>query len=256
MSSLGSSSMDSLNSMLTSTKNRFSEGSNLAKSHIRDNEGFVAFSGGKDSMASLHMALQFNPKIPVCFYDSGLEFPENIEYIHSIAKLYNINLHIIESKPTILDILKKEAFFDHKKTPVKLKTSLLDAKITFPSREAHERFGLGRIWGLRAEESHGRKQLLVPRKGTFTTKAGETVTSPVWNWSSKDIFTYLEENNIPVNPLYAKMRELGVDEKGLRVGSIVDGGSLDFGRITWLKRGWPEIYDKMRIALPRIEEFR
>lgn len=207
-------------------------------------------------MVSLHLALQTDPNIPVCFYDSGLEFPENIAYIHDIANLYNINLHIIHSTPTVLDILKKEAFFDHKKMPVHLKTSIMEAKITNPSKEAHAKFGQGRIWGLRAEESRGRRMLLVPRHGSFETKEGETVTSPVWNWSTTQIFAYLEQKSIPENPLYEKMRKMGVPEKGLRVGSIVDGGNLDYGRITWLKRGWPELYDKMRIALPRIDEFR
>lgn len=256
MSSLNSMSPNLLSEHLNSTKNRFSYGLNTAENHIRNNPGFVAFSGGKDSMVSLHLALQIDPDIPVCFYDSGLEFPENIEYIHYIANLYNINLHIIRSEPTVLDILKKEAFFDHKKTPIDLKTSLLEAKILLPSQKAHESFGSGRIWGLRMEESRERKMLLLPRKGSFETKEGYTVTSPVWNWSSHQIFAYLNKKAIPLNPIYAKLQGLGVEEKGLRVGTILDGGNLDYGRVTWLKRGWPELYDQLRIALPRIDEFR
>lgn len=256
MATLDSMSPVSLSSHLHSTSAKFLEGLKTARNHIEESKGFVAFSGGKDSTVSLHLALQTEPNIPVCFYDSGLEFPENLEYIQSIANLYSLNLHIIHSKPTVLDILRKEAFFDHKRMPVHLQTSIVEAKITNPSKEAHEKFGTGRIWGLRAEESRGRQMLLVPRRGTFKSKDGEHVTSPVWNWSSTQIFSYLEKNSIPENPLYGKMRQLGVPEKGLRVGSIVDGGNLDYGRITWLKRGWPDIYERLRIALPRIDEFR
>lgn len=256
MVSLDGSDIGTLSSMLNLTRSKYVEGEEMIQKHISSTPGFVAFSGGKDSTVSLHLALQYDPHIPVCFYDSGLEFPENLEYIHSLANLYNINLHIIKSKPTILDILRKEAYFDHRRMPVAVKTSLVDAKITIPSQKAHERFGKGRIWGLRAEESMGRRKLLMTNHGSFITKDGEQVTSPVWNWTSKHIYSYLNTHNIPVNPLYAKMKALGVEEKGLRVGSILDGGDLDYGRITWLKRGWPEIYDKMRIALPRIEEFR
>lgn len=256
MATLDSMSKSSLSGYLNSTASKFKEGQETAHKHVTANKGFVAFSGGKDSVVSLHLALQADPHIPVCFYDSGLEFPENVEYIHSIANLFNLNFHIIKSNPTVLDILRKEAFFDHKRIPVHLATSLIEAKIENPSKEAHERFGPGRIWGLRAEESRGRRMLLVPRRGSFESKAGETITSPVWNWSSEQIFAYIEKNNIPENPLYGKMRALGVEEKGLRVGSIIDGSNLDYGRITWLKRGWPEIYDKLRIALPRLDEFR
>lgn len=256
MATLDSMDAGTLHTRLKSTQNKFSQGLSIAKAHVDSYPGFVAFSGGKDSMVSLHLALQANPHIPVCFYDSGLEFPENIEYIHHIEELFKINLHIIKSEPTILDILRKEATFDHRRMPITLSTSLIDAKITIPSQIAHKEFGKGRIWGLRAEESRGRKMLLVPRQGSFTSKAGEHVTSPVWNWSSNQIFAYLKQYDIPINPLYAKMESLGVEEKGLRVGSILDGSNLDYGRVTWLKRGWPEIYEQLRISLPRIDEFR
>lgn len=256
MASLDSMSTNSLSVHLNSTEDKFTKGLERVRKHIHTAPGFVAFSGGKDSMTSLHLALQIEPNIPVCFYDSGIEFPENVEYIQHIANLYNINLHIIKSSPTVLDILRKEAYFDHRKMPVHLKTSLVDAKITLPSREAHSRFGKGRIWGLRSEESRGRKMLLNPRHGSFVSKDGEHITSPVWDWSSAQVFGYLYKNDIPENPLYEKMRQLGVEDKGLRVGSIIDGSNLDYGRITWLKRGWPDIYDRLRIALPRIDEFR
>lgn len=256
MASLDSMDSSMLSMSLKSTQAKFKSGLTLARNHVDNYPGFVAFSGGKDSMVSLHLALQADPNIPVCFYDSGLEFPENVEYIHMISNLFNVNLHIIKSKPTLLDILQKEANFDHRRMPITLATSIIDAKITLPSEEAHRRFGQGRIWGLRAEESRGRRMLLVPKRGSFTTKAGERVASPVWDWSGTQIFAYLQKNNIPMNPLYDKMKSLGVEEKGLRVGSILDGSNLDYGRVTWLKRGWPDIYESLRISLPRIDEFR
>lgn len=256
MASLDSMSKDTLAGYLGSTDKKFGEAKLKAKKHIENHPGFVAFSGGKDSMVALHLALQTDPNIPVCFYDSGVEFPENIAYIHHIADVYNLNLEIIEAKPSVLDILRKEAYFDHKRMPVELKVSLIDAKITIPSEKAHEKYGKGRIWGLRSEESRGRSMLLNSRNGEFLSAKGEYVTAPIWNWSSSQVFAYLSKHNIPENPLYAKMRALGVEEKGLRVGSIIDGSNLDYGRVTWLKRGWPEIYDRLRIALPRLEEFR
>lgn len=256
MAALDSMSKEMLSGYLDSTAQKFEQGKTKAKKHIENHPGFVAFSGGKDSMVSLHLALQTDPNIPVCFYDSGLEFPENIEYIHQIANLYNLNLDIIPSQPTVLDILRKEAFFDHKRMPVELNVSLIDVKINIPSQKAHEKYGQGRIWGLRSEESKGRSMLLNSRNGEFLSAKGEYITAPIWNWSSPQVFAYLDKHQIPHNPLYAKMRALGVEEKGLRVGTIVDGSNLDYGRITWLKRGWPEIYDRLRIALPRLEEFR
>ncbi len=44
--------------------------------HVAAHDGYVAFSGGKDSLAVLHMALAVEPNVPVAFFDSGLEFPD------------------------------------------------------------------------------------------------------------------------------------------------------------------------------------
>ena len=39
-------------------------------------DGYVSFSGGKDSTVLLHIARQVDPDIPAVFVDTGLEFPE------------------------------------------------------------------------------------------------------------------------------------------------------------------------------------
>jgi len=50
------------------------------REHLDTHDGYVAFSGGKDSLAALHLALRVEPNVPVVFFDSGLEFPENYLY--------------------------------------------------------------------------------------------------------------------------------------------------------------------------------
>ena len=39
--------------------------------HLEDNDGYVAFSGGKDSLVVLHLALSVEPNVPVVFFDLG-----------------------------------------------------------------------------------------------------------------------------------------------------------------------------------------
>ena len=57
----------------------------------------VACSFGKDGIIVLHMVLKFNPNIKVLFNNTGVEFPETIEYKNKLVKEWNLNL--IESKP-------------------------------------------------------------------------------------------------------------------------------------------------------------
>lgn len=58
-----------------------------------DDEVFVAFSGGKDSTALLHLVRQtLGPDVPAVFYDTGLEYPE-------VRTLVNATPNVVVRRP-------------------------------------------------------------------------------------------------------------------------------------------------------------
>lgn len=36
---------------------------------------------------------------------------------------------------------------------------------------------------------------------------------------------------------------------------VLDGSRLEHGRVTWLRRGWPDLFEDLAQLLPRIREF-
>jgi 3'-phosphoadenosine 5'-phosphosulfate sulfotransferase (PAPS reductase)/FAD synthetase len=70
----------------------------------------VAFSGGKDSTIAVWLATRFYPDIPVVFNNTGVEYPETIQFVHKLANNWNLNL--IETKPemTFWDCVDKWGF--------------------------------------------------------------------------------------------------------------------------------------------------
>lgn len=66
---------------------------------------------------------------------------------------------------------------------------------------------------------------------------------------------YIQRHQLPVNPVYAKLRRLGAPEQALRVSAMIDGNALELGRVTWLRRGWPELFEELARVLPRLREF-
>ena len=46
--------------------------------HLDEHDGFVSWSGGKDSTVVVDLARQVDPHVPIVFFDSGLQFPETI----------------------------------------------------------------------------------------------------------------------------------------------------------------------------------
>ena len=39
-----------------------------------------------------------------------------------------------------------------------------------------------------------------------------------------------------------------------RVALMVDANGAGVGRFAWLRRGWPDLFDQLAVALPRITE--
>ncbi len=65
------------------------------RTHLDDHDGYLAFSGGKDSLVALDLALRVEPNLPVVFFDSGLEYPETYEYLHHMQDHWDLQLHVM-----------------------------------------------------------------------------------------------------------------------------------------------------------------
>ena len=53
----------------------------------------------------------------------------------------------------------------------------------------------------------------------------------------------------------AKLSALGAPVDRIRVDSIIDASQLSNGHIAWLQKGWPELFDRLAMALPRLREW-
>ncbi len=247
--------------------------------HLDRHDGYLAFSGGKDSLAVLHLALQAEPNLPVVFFDSGLEFPETLTYLDQVAALLAIpgGIQIYPAKPTLLELLIADGSWDHLSTNTGRGVDLREVLITQPARAAHLEHGPGELWGVRATESDARRHLYrtaLRRQtelncgsccsgpdqqrrthgGLVERRDGTAAYSPVWDWSDDDVWTYLARHRLPLNPVYDKLRRLGAPDRALRVTSVIDGGQIRHGRAVWLRRGWPDIFAALAQALPRLSE--
>lgn len=224
--------------------------------HYDQYEGYVAWSGGQDSTVLAHIASQLIPNIPVVWFDSGLEYPDNRTYIYAIAKSLDLNLNVIVAEPDALTVLRRTGSWDHEALLNNDDISLHDILIRNPSQIAHETFGHGELSGLRAEESVGRRALLAKEDGHYARKDGSNVYAPLWSWSHRDIVNYLSRNNIPQNPVYDRLKSVGAPPRAQRVGIVVDGNNAENGRYTYLRLAYPELWSTLCQALPRLKEWR
>lgn len=265
------------------------------EAHLAAHDGYVALSGGKDSVVVAHLARQVDPAVPMAWFDSGLEYPEHRAYLADLAHAWDLNLTTIRADPSALEVLGGSGHWDHD-APTRAAPDLGATLIDAPAAAAHDRFGPGELWGVRAAESAGRRALYAARLRAETTRAchgccttpadrpgrhgggviarprltaaqvarhggviarrdGTTAYGPIWAWSTEDVWTYHAAHQIPPNPIYRRLQALGAPEHAQRVSTLVTATGLERGRITWLRAGWPRLYDELAAALPRLAEY-
>lgn len=212
----------------------------------------VAWSGGKDSTVAAELVTTAHPDTVVAHLDSGIEFPETVNYVRTLAAARGWNLQICHGDA--LEIMRSQGGWDHQAPHGDGVTT--DAWYQPLTDLAHNLDGV-LVWGLRADESNDRRWT-IRRYGWRHTRVrdGITTAAPIWDWSDRDVYAAHAAFDLPLNPVYDRLRRLGAPRQAWRVDAAVSGArGLDQGRIEWLRRGWPDLYRRLEQALPRLKEF-
>lgn len=221
---------------------------------------YVAISGGKDSFVCLHLARQVNPNVTAVFFDSGLEFPQTRRYIERMQEAWQFPLKVYPAQPSALEVMVATGTWENG-VPRDYTQNLQDACITRPLAQAQAELGRASVYGLRADEALSRKFLLSKTRGHVVkhSRSGEIeqeYLAPIWRWSFEEVYAYYGKHDVPMNPLYAAMKRLGVPARRARVGLLVDGWALEQGRWAIARALAPDLCREVETRLPALAEFR
>lgn len=170
-----------------------------------DTKPLIYFSGGKESLVMLSLFDQFDIEANVITVLTGVEFPEDDEFVRSYKTLIDsnrkFNYYFFEDNgQTIIDYLNDKKVLSAKdpwcrvsfKKELKNKgTKLIYNGDVFIACE-----------GSRWYENDFRRR---HTKVNFINDYKHQVwIHPIAEWTSFDVWTYIFKNNIPVNPVYKK----------------------------------------------------
>lgn len=244
-----------LHARLEPTRRRFDRALRRVEAFLDAHpDTYVAWSGGKDSTVVAHLATRVDPAVTVGHYESDWCFPETHGHMADVAQRFGWR-RVDWQVGSALEALKGNGSWDF--TAPDGPDLWAETTLLGPARLAMADH-TGMMWGLRAKESDHRAKLLARHRGTFQRRtgscAGQWVTSPIWDWSTLDVWAYHAVHGIPPNPVYRRLAELGVPERNHRVSLVISSDGLTQGRGVWLRRGWPELWTRIVQALPRLRE--
>ena len=148
----------------------------------RDLPVTLSFSGGKDSLACYGIAKKAKLKITLIFIDTGLEFPDTVDYVHNFVAKHNE--HIIEASAG-------NAFWEQVDTfgpPAKdFRWCCKVCKLGPLTSAIEDNFPKGTITieGNRGLESFSRSRMNFVESNPFVPN--QTVLNPIRDWRAVDV---------------------------------------------------------------------
>jgi phosphoadenosine phosphosulfate reductase len=163
----------------------------------------ISFSGAED-VVLVDLASKLGAKFRVFSLDTGRLHPETLRFLDQVRERYAVPVEVFMPRPDAVEKLVREkglfSFYKdghqeccgvRKVEPLRRALSTLCAWVT----------------GQRRDQSPSTRSAVpvVQVDPTFSTPSHELVKfNPLANWSSKQVWDYMRENDVPYNPLHER----------------------------------------------------
>jgi len=156
----------------------------------------LSTSFGVQSAVMLHLVTRQLPGIPVVFIDTGYLFPETYRFAEELAERLDLNLRIYHP---LKSAAHQEAVYG------KLWEQGLEGldrynrmnKVEPMNRAVKELGASAWLSGLRRDQASSRE-----RRAAVELQNKVFKVYPIIDWTDREIYRYLTENNLPYHPLW------------------------------------------------------
>ena len=195
----------------------------------------VGLSGGKDSVAMLHLVAQHCSPL-VIHNDSGLELPDSLPLVRSYCERLRLELAIAKGNAMALEASGASP------------KQVAELALYKPVRDLLKARSVAlEFVGLRAAESKRRRLVIGARGDMYPSKTwGCTIAWPMRHWQTADIFAYIDEHDLPLHPAYATHANKPEERDSVRVSWAFDSERLGVGEVQWLRLRYPAYFRKLR----------
>ncbi|AFZ46632.1 phosphoadenylylsulfate reductase (thioredoxin) [Cyanobacterium stanieri PCC 7202] len=182
----------------------------------------MSTSFGIQSAVMLHLVTQIVPDVPIIWIDTGYLPKETYIFAEELTNRLNLNLKVYQSEmsPARMEALYGKIWQDKNVESLNLYDRI--RKVEPMQRALKELKAEAWLAGLRQNQTKFRQQL------EYVNKQGEHYKIlPILRWSSRDIYEYLTEHDLPYHPYFDKGYVSVGDWHSSRPLSATDGDERD-----------------------------
>lgn len=192
----------------------------------------VTSSFQSEDIVVVHLLLSQRPDIPVLFLETGYHFSETLAYRDQMTAAWKLNLFNLEAKQSVA--AQEAQFGILNQTAPDQCCKLRKVGPLFAGLEGYDTW----FTGLRREQSPTRANLQPAEPFKLPTGKALNKISPVYDWTSRDVWQYMQQNQIPELSLYEKgytsigcapCTKLPLDPNDPRSGRWQGQGKLECG---------------------------
>jgi len=162
-------------------------------------DGYILFSGGRDSLVALHIlnraAEELGVNITALYVDTTASLPDTLEYVKTVCKWLGVKLVFLKPRKDYFTLVERWGFPTMTRRWCCFHLKIQPLKDFFSNKNGP----LMVFDGIRSDESYRRASF--PQIG-FHKHFGCLCCHIIFDWSSYDVRQYIAKNNLYVNPLY------------------------------------------------------
>lgn len=161
----------------------------------------VSWSTGKDSTAMCHLVRLLYPDTPIMIQFDDCDWPEKRPYAERVAKAQGWEFHEVRPDFSVWEAASKCSIgFDELCSQSHSLTQ--DSFLRVLDAERERLSCIGSYIGLRAAESRARRLNLCMRGELYQCANGIWKCCPLARWETDDVFAYLLDHGVEINPCY------------------------------------------------------
>jgi phosphoadenosine phosphosulfate reductase len=154
----------------------------------------MATAFGPEGMVIMHMLSEVAPQTPVFNLDTGYQFKETLELRDEVARRYGIEVELKRPDTTVEEFERLNGGPLYKTQP--------DQCCFVRKVQVLEKAVLGQhAWASAIRRDQSPDRATAPIVG-WDKKFGLVKVSPLANWTKKQVWTFITENNVPYNQLH------------------------------------------------------